>query len=523
MKTSKSVCLSVLLFAAVSASVYAYDYLMSDRLTSWSIPWTAATTRIGSLNGGDWNDGYHDMALGANYEFYFYGKKVTHIRIWTNGYVTFGFEHAPSDTNDQFNDTIPNTANPNSYAAPWWDDWDLHLSGDIYYTQWNIAGYYFTKIEWRAVRHWYFQEGPVTFQVTFFSHTHTNLPDVILFQYNDVVTGHPSYDYGKSGTVGIEHPVGSQGRKYSYNEAKLSTDDEIYFVPFVPVYGGTEDIWDTHGKPAITLFRPDDGNWFYREADATLHGPFQWGQRGDVPLPGDYDGDGDSDECVLRPDTYTWFGSLPTFAIQFGDNGDIPVPADYDGNGTIDLAVFRPNPGTWFIFKRDLGTSEVYQWGMQGDIPLPADSDNDGKADCAVFRPSTNTWFIRKSSYPASPWIMTFGKDGDVPMPTNIQTSSYATLSVFRPSDGNWYTYDQSTGIWGAPFNWGQDGDNAAPGDENGGGATDAAVFRPQNGIWFIRNALSFPTVVSYGTIGDIPMFRRNFLNWKPATGNPDH
>jgi len=522
MKLIKALSIAFLLFAAVSASAYAYDYLMADRPTSWGLSWRAGTTQITTLTSGDWDDGYFDLALSANYRFYFYGKLVTHLRIWTNGYVTFGFGAAPSDTSDPSNDAIPSTDNPNGYAAPWWDDWDLRTTGAIYYEQWNSAGYYFTHVEWRAVPH-LSGGGAVTFAATFYSHTHTNLPDMILFRYNDVVVGNATYDYGVGATVGVEHPAGTQSRKYSYNEANLSTADYIYFVPFIHTYGGTELLWSQASFPCITLWRPDGGNWFYRQQDGSTIGPFQWGTRGDVPLPGDYDGDGDADEVVVRPTTYHWFAAWGEFApIQFGDNGDIPVPADYDGNGSIDLAVFRPNPGTWFIRHLDTAISEVINWGTQGDIPLPADYDNDNKADCAIFRPSTNTWFIRKSSNPAQAWVMTFGTDGDVPNPANIQTA-YATLTVFRPSDGNWYTYNQSTGAWGVPFNWGQNGDVAVPGDENDGGLTDAAVFRPQNGNWFIRNALSFPVVVTYGTAGDIPMFRKNFLIVGPASGNPDH
>jgi len=521
MKTIKVLSAAFLLFEAVSASAYAYDYLMADRLTSWNLPFSAATTKIATLTNGDWDDGYYDMALGANYRFYFYGKLVTHLRIWTNGYVTFGFGSAPSDYSDFSADPLPNTDNPNGYAAPWWDDWDLAQGGELYYEQFNTAGYYYTKIEWRSVMH-VTGSGTATFEVYLCSHTHTNLPDVIIFLYNDVVVGNASYDYGANGTVGVEHPAGTQGRKYLYGEANLSTSDKIYFVPFVHIYGGTQAQAGSGNTPEIILWRPDGGNWFNRDASGTAYAPYQWGTRGDVPLPGDYDGDGDSDEVVLRPTTYHWFGNSPGFTLQFGANGDIPVPADFDGNGTIDLAVFRPNPGTWFVYHRDTGTSEVINWGTQGDIPLPADYDNDGKADCAVFRPSTNTWFIRKSSNPAQAWVMTFGTDGDVPMPTNFQSTLFQTISVFRPSDGNWYAYNQSTGAWSVPFNWGQNGDVAVPGDENAGGATDAAVFRPQNGRWFIRNAASFPVVVTYGTIGDIPMFRRNFLTVGPSSGNPD-
>ncbi|MEO6239423.1 MAG: hypothetical protein ABIQ52_20700, partial [Vicinamibacterales bacterium] len=39
--------------------------------------------------------------------------------------------------------------------------------------------------------------------------------------------------------------------------------------------------------------------------------------------------------------------------------GDIPVPGDYDGNGVTDIAVFRPSAGQWFV--RNGGT---FGWGV---------------------------------------------------------------------------------------------------------------------------------------------------------------
>jgi uncharacterized protein YbjT (DUF2867 family) len=50
--------------------------------------------------------------------------------------------------------------------------------------------------------------------------------------------------------------------------------------------------------------------------------------------------------------------------IQWGADGDVPVPGDYDGDGVTDPAVFRPATGVWYILKSSSGytMSVAYQW-----------------------------------------------------------------------------------------------------------------------------------------------------------------
>ena len=74
---------------------------------------------------------------------------------------------------------------------------------------------------------------------------------------------------------------------------------------------------------------------------------------------------------------------------SFGMSGDIPVPGDYDGNGVLDRAVFRPTDGRWYVD----GQSTAF-FGTSGDVPVPGEWDVDAATDIAVYRPSAGRWFV---------------------------------------------------------------------------------------------------------------------------------
>ena len=53
---------------------------------------------------------------------------------------------------------------------------------------------------------------------------------------------------------------------------------------------------------------PQDGLWYAPSSSGA--GPFQiyFGATTDVPVPGDYDGDGRTDAAIFRPSTGLWYG-----------------------------------------------------------------------------------------------------------------------------------------------------------------------------------------------------------------------
>jgi len=104
--------------------------------------------------------------------------------------------------------------------------------------------------------------------------------------------------------------------------------------------------------------------------------------------PADYTGDGIDALVVFRagvaagsPDAGAWFirntaTGMREPIIHFGITDpnfvdqDLPVRGDYDGDGRDDIAIWRPSTQTFWVRASSNGSLIIQQWGAAGDFPL---------------------------------------------------------------------------------------------------------------------------------------------------------
>jgi len=290
------------------------------------------------------------------------------------------------------------------------------------------------------------------------------------------------------------------------------------------VYAGSrmlaiEDAGAHAAPPAdLAVWRPSTGVWYVLGGTGSQQFATTWGQSGDIPAPGDYDGDGKTDLAIFRPSTGYWWilrssdGSY--FSAPLGSSGDKVVQADYDGDGKTDFAVFRPSNSTWYIYQTSTGNTVYEQFGYSTDTPTPADFDGDGRADIAVWR-NSNTTFYSINSSNLQNQSTSFGSTGDNPVPADYDGDGKADVAVWRSSNATWYI-KQSSDSQSVNYPLGVSTDTTVQNDYDGDGKVDVAVWRGVEsssgagdvGKWYIRQSASpSPTrVETWGTTNDIPV-----------------
>jgi len=273
-----------------------------------------------------------------------------------------------------------------------------------------------------------------------------------------VGSGTPSFNWAAQNSVDFDSDHLTDFGLYR----GLSPADSLWFAPgtasasaFQIYFGATSDIpvpgdYDGDGKTDAVIYRPASGLWYGpRTGAAQIVIQMTLGQAGDIPIPGDYDGDGDTDPAIYRPSSGLFFGTDRTGAnvllnTSFGQPGDVPVPRDYDGDGETDPGIYRADAtpehyGLWYAPLSGGGVHQIY-FGAPGDVPVPGDYDGDAKADSVIFRPSSGLWYGPRTGAAQIVIQLILGQAGDVPIPGYYDSNLATDPAIYRPSSGLWFS-----------------------------------------------------------------------------------
>ncbi|MCC2605151.1 FG-GAP repeat domain-containing protein [Planctobacterium marinum] len=270
--------------------------------------------------------------------------------------------------------------------------------------------------------------------------------------------------------------------------------------------------------------------------------------------PHDYTGDGVADIIMRRASTYSFESPFGVSEIFGKQSSDIPVAGDFDGDGKYDFAVRRPETGYWYVLNSSGGnTNSINQDGIQrvqfgrnaSDIPVVGDYDGDGVHDFAIRRPSNLTWYVKNSSGSGfnsdvgdGIQRIVFGREEtDIPVPADYNGDGITDMAVWRPSTQYWYiknsagekvNYNSSRedGIQRIIFGIGAD-EVPIPADYDGDGISDLALYNTISFDWMVLSSLTGETITKYNVGSgeeDIPFAadfdsdgKADFAIWKPS------
>ena len=153
---------------------------------------------------------------------------------------------------------------------------------------------------------------------------------------------------------------------YNYTTANFSLGSGLN-ISFgisgdIPITGD----WNGNGYDTIGVFRPSTAQFFLDyDNDGVSDTNATFGVIGDIPVVGDWGGDDDDNIGVFRPnhsDTgLTMFfldldnsGGSADQSVAFGEPDDLPVIGDWDGDGDDNIGLYRPGSTTgvlalWYL------------------------------------------------------------------------------------------------------------------------------------------------------------------------------
>lgn len=195
---------------------------------------------------------------------------------------------------------------------------------------------------------------------------------------------------------------------------------------------------------------------------------YGYGATTDVPVIGDWDGDGFDEVGVYRNASWYLDGNANSWwdgtsggdiFFNFGTSGDIPIVGNWNNDPSLpagdEIGIYRN--GAWYLdynhnFQWDGPTTDrLYYYGnTSGDVPVIGDWNGDSIDDFGVFR--SGYWYLDLDgdhvleSVIDGDAVASFGTAGDIPIVGDWNRDGYSNLGVVRST--SWYLDVNGSRVW---------------------------------------------------------------------------
>jgi anionic cell wall polymer biosynthesis LytR-Cps2A-Psr (LCP) family protein len=164
----------------------------------------------------------------------------------------------------------------------------------------------------------------------------------------------------------------------------------------------------TPGVDGVGLVDISQGRWYLRDPAGAITA-FYYGNPGDLPIAGDWDGDDVATPGLYRQsDGFFYARNSNTEGVAdnscfAGDPADVPIVGDWDGDGDDNLGIYRPSEQRFYLFTitctgSPMGAAQIsLGFGNPGDQPVAGDWDGDGVDEIGLYRESTGFFYWRNT------------------------------------------------------------------------------------------------------------------------------
>lgn len=207
-------------------------------------------------------------------------------------------------------------------------------------------------------------------------------------------------------TVGVVRGIGGSGEGVPAAWFLRSSNSQACTTPNISAFGFGDDgdqvlsaDLDGDGLATAAVFRDVGGAGIFFVRDNNMSGAvgstrIPFGAGTDIGVIGNFDPADDGDEVgVYRSSTSQFFLNTDSGIVTFffGDAGDLPLVGNWDGSadGSEEVGLFRPSTNEFFLRADNMpggATITTRNMGTADDVGLAGDWDGDGMATIGVYR-----------------------------------------------------------------------------------------------------------------------------------------